>query len=50
MKILSFQRNDEEGEDRQKKILHNPTFVCNLYGDGKDLQTISPGGRERERK
>jgi len=49
MKILSFQRNDEEGEDRQKKILHNPTFVCNLYGDGKDLQTISPGGR-RERK
>ena len=48
MKILSFQRNEEE--DRQKKILHNPTFVCNLYGDGKDLQTISPGGGERERE
>jgi len=50
MKIFSFQRNEEE-EHRQKKILHNPTFVCNLYGDGKDLQTISPGGRrERARK
>ena len=29
----------------------DPAFVCNLSRDGKDLQTISPGGREeRERE
>ena len=38
-----WQRNPKEN------LRHDPAFVCNLCGDGKDLQTISPGGkRERE--
>jgi len=41
-----------QAEDKRKsaeRVRHDPAFVCNLCGDGKDLQTISPGGkRERE--
>ena len=36
-------------EEVKKTLRQDPAFVCNLCGDGKDLQTISPGGREREK-
>ena len=36
-------------KENPPSLRHDPAFVCNLCGDGKDLQTISPGGREREK-
>ena len=38
-----------DGSVKKSLRQQHPVFVCNLCGDGKDLQTISPGGgRERE--
>jgi len=40
-----------QAEDKRKsaeRVRHDPAFVCNLCGDGKDLQTISPGGKREK--